>query len=254
MRRKSSEMPRRLSSSETDEAIERLDARISELERLKSGGVRFDDPRAGRVARAIEETVTEFFAGSQTARDYQYHQIQYGNQNTEDDDNDRQEQFERGIEHNIEDLRGLTVLLEERRPKTAFTKDAEPTATAVESLHPEILSRCRKLLESGEYAEAVEKSFKVVRDRLRVLTGHETGADAFGKGHLHVEGAAAPHVDDDFQKGVQFLTMAIDRFRNEKSHTADGNITDPIRAYEYLRLSSLAIHLLEKAGVPRVDA
>jgi CRP/FNR family transcriptional regulator, cyclic AMP receptor protein len=35
--------------------------------------------------------------------------------------------------------------------------------------------------------------------------------------------------------------MAIDRFRNEKSHTADGNISDPIRAYEYLRLSSLAM-------------
>jgi hypothetical protein len=46
---------------------------------------------------------------------------------------------------------------------------------------------------------------------------------------------------------VKFLTMAIDRFRNEKSHTADGNISDPIRAYEYLRLSSLAMHLLEGA-------
>jgi hypothetical protein len=37
--------------------------------------------------------------------------------------------------------------------------------------------------------------------------------------------------------------MAIDRFRNEKSHTADGNISDPVRAYESLRLSSLAMHL-----------
>ena len=45
--------------------------------------------------------------------------------------------------------------------------------------------------------------------------------------------------------GVKFLTMAIDFFRNEKVHTADGNISDPIRAYEYLRLSSLAMHLLE---------
>ena len=95
-------------------------------------------------------------------------------------------------------------------------------------------------LAGGEYAEAVEKSFKVVRDRLRSLTSHETGSEAFGKGKLYIKGAAAPHVD---------LTMAIDRFRNEKSHTADGNISDPIRAYEYLRLSSLAMHLLDKAVI-----
>jgi uncharacterized protein (TIGR02391 family) len=118
---------------------------------------------------------------------------------------------------------------------------------ALESLHPEIYAKCRSLYEGGEYAEAVEKSFKLVREKLRALTSYETGSDAFGKGHLYVDGAAAPHVDEDFQNGVKFLTMAIDRFRNEKSHTADGNIRDSIRAYEYLRLSSLAMHLLEGA-------
>ena len=122
-----------------------------------------------------------------------------------------------------------------------------PDAIAIESLHSEIYAKCRNLYEGGDYAEAVEKGFKLVRDKLRALTGYETGSDAFGKGHLYIDGAAAPHVDDDFQNGVKFLTMAIDRFRNEKSHTADGNISDPIRAYEYLRLSSLAMHLLEGA-------
>jgi uncharacterized protein (TIGR02391 family) len=120
-------------------------------------------------------------------------------------------------------------------------------AVAIESLHPEIYTKCRNLYEGGDYAEAVEKSFKLVRDRLRALTGYETGSEAFGKGQLYVDGAAASHVDDDFQHGVKFLTMAIDRFRNDKCHTADGNIKDPIRAYEYLRVSSLAMHLLESA-------
>lgn len=119
--------------------------------------------------------------------------------------------------------------------------------SGINSLHPEIHSRCRTLYASGDYAEAVEKGFKIVRDRLRALTTYETGSEAFGKGNLYVQGAAAPHVDDDFQHGVKFLSMAIDRFRNEKSHTADGNISDPIRAYEYLRLSSLAMHLLDGA-------
>jgi uncharacterized protein (TIGR02391 family) len=119
----------------------------------------------------------------------------------------------------------------------------------IKSLHPEIYSRCRTLYAGGDYAEAVEKSFKVVRDRLRSLTSYETGSEAFGKGKIYIGGAAAPHVDDDFQNGVKFLMMAIDRFRNEKSHTADGNIRDPIRAYEYLRLSSLAMHLLDRAEI-----
>jgi uncharacterized protein (TIGR02391 family) len=122
-------------------------------------------------------------------------------------------------------------------------------ATGMKSLHSEIYSRCHTLYAGGDYAEAVEKGFKVVRDRLRFLTTYETGSEAFGKGELSVDGAAAPHVDEDFQNGVKFLTMAIDRFRNEKSHTADGNITDPIRAYEYLRLSSLAMHLLDRAHI-----
>jgi hypothetical protein len=43
--------------------------------------------------------------------------------------------------------------------------------------------------------------------------------------------------------------MSIDRFRNEKSHSSDIKIDDPVRAYEYLSLSSLAMHLLDKAEI-----
>jgi uncharacterized protein (TIGR02391 family) len=140
-------------------------------------------------------------------------------------------------------IRQLESLIERLQLAQPESQDA----AGMKSLHPEIYSRCHTLYADGSFAEAVEKGFKVVRDRLRSLTTYETGAEAFGKGKLHIGGAAAPHVDVDFQHGVQFLMMAIDRFRNEKSHTADGNISDPIRAYEYLRLSSLAMHLLDGA-------
>ena len=83
-------------------------------------------------------------------------------------------------------------------------------------LHRAIIAKCEKLFWSGHYAEAVEGSFKVVRDRLRQVTGFETGSEAFGKGKLHVLGAIAPHVDVDFNEGVKFLTMAIDKSWNEK--------------------------------------
>jgi len=116
---------------------------------------------------------------------------------------------------------------------------------SVDDLHPEIKKACLPLCQNGHLAEGVEKSFKIVRDRLRKLTGYETGSDAFGKAGLRIKGAAEPHVADDFNEGVKFLTMAIDRFRNEKAHVVDGNVRDEVRAYEYLRLSSLAMHLPE---------
>lgn len=118
-----------------------------------------------------------------------------------------------------------------------------------DSLHVKIVTGCKALYDAGSYAEAVEKSFKVVRGRLRSLTGFETGSDAFGTGRLRISGAAARWVEDDFNEAVKFLTMAIDRFRNEKAHTVDGNITEPVRAAEYLAMSSLAMHLLDGAYI-----
>lgn len=115
------------------------------------------------------------------------------------------------------------------------------------AIHPAIVEKCGALYEASAYAEAVEKSFKMVREKLRKLTKYETGSDAFGKGKLYIAGAAAENVDSDFNQAVKFLTMAIDMFRNEKAHTVDGNISDPIRAHQYLSLSSLALSLLENA-------
>lgn len=116
-------------------------------------------------------------------------------------------------------------------------------------LHKAIADRCEDLFRSRHYAEAVESSFKIVRDRLRQLTKYEKGSEAFGKGKLHVRGAVAPHVDGDFNEGVKFLTMAIDMFRNEKAHTAEIGVDDPRKALQYLILSSLAMRLLDGAEI-----
>lgn len=115
-------------------------------------------------------------------------------------------------------------------------------------LDSEIYKPCKSLYYNQSYTEAVEKSFKIVRNRLRNLTGWERGSEAFGKGKLHIKGAAAPHVDKNFNSGVRFLTMAIDRFRNEKSHAVT-DITDPALAHAYLSLSSLAMSHLQNAEI-----
>ena len=41
-----------------------------------------------------------------------------------------------------------------------------------------------------------------------------------------------------------FVRWPLIRFRNEKSHTSDAKIDDPVRAYGYLALSSLATALI----------
>lgn len=129
------------------------------------------------------------------------------------------------------------------------SEQSEPSV--LHDVHPMILENCAKLCDASAFAEAVERSFKVVRDRLRELSGYETGSEAFGKGGLYVRGAAAPNVDQDFNEAVKFLTMAIDRFRNEKSHTSNAKIEDPNRAHHYLILSSLAMFLLDNTEVRR---
>ena len=119
----------------------------------------------------------------------------------------------------------------------------------LDSLYPEIQAKWAGLYKNGNYPEAVEKGFKIVKDCLRKLTNFEKAHDAFGKGHLYIKGASADNVEDDFQKGVQFLLMAIDMFKNEKGHTSDSKIEDPVRAFEYLSLSSLALYLLDNSEV-----
>lgn len=147
------------------------------------------------------------------------------------------------IEAAIFDLefQGDEEVTEESAPSARLSKHIQ--------LHPKVESGCSSLYESGHYGEAVEKSFKIVRGRLRELTSYETGSEAFGKGSLYIKGANAPYVDRDFQAAIKFLTMSIDNFRNEKAHTTDSGVGTPGRAYEYLVLSSLAMHHLDNAEV-----
>jgi len=161
--------------------------------------------------------------------------------------------YKQGIEEAILYLKSIIQEFEQKLIDSRETSDNElvppSPGEALRDLHKEIFAKCYRLYEQGAYAEAVEKGFKVVKDRLRTLTGYERGSDAFGRGGLHIKGAVADHVDEDFNQGVKFLTMAIDHFRNEKSHTSNAKIDDPIRAHEYLRLSSLAMNLLENYDI-----
>lgn len=164
------------------------------------------------------------------------------------DDGFNHEQYHKELDNKKKILEGLLANASDYQPEGAGERGSL-ASDKLKDLHPAIYEKCCGLYEKEEYAEAAEKGFKVVRDRLRVLTGYETGSEAFGKGKLHIKGAAAQNVDKDFNQAVKFLTMAVDNFRNEKSHTSDAKMDDPTRAYEYLRLSSLAMNLLENVEI-----
>ena len=150
-------------------------------------------------------------------------------------------------------MQKVTELLYGIKEEKKSGKEGDLYNQTLSHLHCEVRSKCASLYDKKEYSEAVGKSFRVVKDRLRELTSFEKASEAFGKGNLRIQGASSQNTEKDFNKGVQYLTMAIDMFRNEKSHTADAKIEDSKRAYEYLSLSSLAMNLLDAAYVSKKE-
>lgn len=124
-------------------------------------------------------------------------------------------------------------------PSVITLKDDE-----LQHLNPKLLEKVGKLYVDGHYSEAVGKAFTVVKDRLRDITGKENGFPAFDEAGLYIKGSAADNVDDDFQEGVRRLLGSIDKFRNEKFHTSEGNLKDKDKALSYLYMCSLALSFL----------
>ncbi len=137
-------------------------------------------------------------------------------------------------------LLGKTTVREEAISKASF-KNGSITIT----LQDEIFNHVQKLLDDGHYFNAVEEAYKVVRKKLKDITGKEKATEAFSQnnyekifGHLPVDDA-----EKDFFKGVKFLHMAIQFLRNEKAHTLATKL-DKNLAIHYISLASLAYDLI----------
>ena len=252
----------KLSTDEMRRGIARIQARITELRAFDVSSVTTRwSGEIKALQTAIEETLSKVF-GHGTVEYNRYDSAAHLDNGPlimgrASPPAEVQKYLTEGIAKSLQLLQQAIRGLEEDLQYQISGAEEKPADTTLPfdtryGIHPAIAGKCTTLLTAGQYPEAVEKSFKVVRDRLRTLTGYETGSDAFGKGRLWVDGAAAKHVEDDFNQGVKFLMMAIDMFRNEKSHTSDGNIDDPVRAHHYLSLSSLALLFLDRASVRRL--
>jgi len=139
--------------------------------------------------------------------------------------------------------------------KTIDVTPAEVNGNMVTiSIRSEIYEHIKKNLGDEDYFHAVEESFKFVRRKLKELTESDRASDAFAeKNNIKIFGHE-PDSDEekDFFKGVKFLNMAIQYFRNEKSHICAYSVNQNL-ALHYIALASLAYDLIgqknEEGGV-----
>jgi len=115
------------------------------------------------------------------------------------------------------------------------------------SLQAEIFDHVQKLLENKDYFHAVEESYKLVRKKLKEVSGKEKATDAFCADNIEKIFGHKP-IDDaekDFFDGIKYLHMAIQFLRNEKVHTPAMEL-DKNLAIHYISLASLAYDLISR--------
>jgi len=141
-----------------------------------------------------------------------------------------------------EKLLGRKVELKENKPKATF-KNGNINIT----LQKEVFDHVQKLLNSGNYFNAVEEAYKIVRKKLEDITGREKATEAFSKSNYKKIFGHQPtnKAEKDFFEGVKFLHMSIQFLRNEKAHTLAREL-DKNLAIHYISLASLAYDLITR--------
>ena len=141
-----------------------------------------------------------------------------------------------------EKLLGKKMEIEENKSKATF-KNGNINII----LQKDIFDHVQKLLNDGHYFNAVEEAYKVVRKKLKDITGKEKATDAFCTANYEKIFGHKPanEPENDFFEGVKFLHMSIQFLRNEKAHTLAGEL-DKNLAIHYISLASLAYDLITR--------
>jgi uncharacterized protein (TIGR02391 family) len=113
------------------------------------------------------------------------------------------------------------------------------------TLQKDVFDHVQKYLGNEDYFHAVEESYKIVRQKLKEITGKEKAHEAFAESNLEKIFGHKPNndVEKDFFEGVKFLHMSIQFLRNEKAHTPAQDL-DKNLAIHYISLASLAYDLI----------
>lgn len=141
-----------------------------------------------------------------------------------------------------ENLLGRKVVSKKTESKATF-KNGNISIT----LQKDVFDHVQKLLNDGHYFNAVEEAYKIVRKKLKDITGKEKATDAFSNANYEKIFGHQPNddVEKDFFEGVKFLHMSIQFLRNEKAHTPASDL-DKNLAIHYISLASLAYDLITR--------
>lgn len=120
-------------------------------------------------------------------------------------------------------------------------------------IHEDIFSHIERYLIGEDYFHAVEESYKIVREKLRELTGSEKSTDVFNENaqnRKHYEaifGKLEPgnQAEADFFRGIGYLHLGVQFLRNEKAHSL-ATFVEPNLAIHYISLASLAYDLITR--------
>lgn len=120
---------------------------------------------------------------------------------------------------------------------------------------PEIFNHIKQYLETGDYFHAVEEAYKLVRHKLREITGCERASEAFNMNaentkywqRLFGQNPVRDTPEYDFCRGVGYLHLGIQFLRNEKAHKPADEL-DINLAMHYIVLASLAYELISRGA------
>lgn len=136
----------------------------------------------------------------------------------------------------------------------AFTTEATVSASRIAiEIHEDLYGHIGQYLANGDYFHAVEESYKLVREKLREITGSEKASDVFNNSaanerhYKELFGKQKPSsaAEADFFRGIGYLHLGVQHLRNEKAHTPATPL-DPNLAIHYVALASLAYDLITR--------
>jgi uncharacterized protein (TIGR02391 family) len=246
--------PKIFTLEEIIQGIEKLNRRLSDLQKLESEKVSYEDERANNLEFSIKETIREVFGPNSPEFDrYQYHRIWDG-PTIMGGDGYEQQYFESGIKKTVTLLQGLIDRLEEKKHDLGFdTKANQKAVFRGFDLHERVRTVADELYENGHYADAVFNACKVLINCVQEksgrfdLDGSKLMAEVFSKNSpILVFNDLSDQTDLDEQEGMMHLFIGVTLgIRNPRGHAILDD--DPQQALEYLILISHLIKSLNKA-------
>ena len=123
-------------------------------------------------------------------------------------------------------------------------------------INKDVYAHIKQYLDSEDYFHAVDEAYKLVREKLREVTGNEKATDVFNMNaenktyytQLFGKTDGSTQAEKDFFRGVGYLNLTIQFLRNEKAHSLATQL-DRNLAIHYISLSSLAYDLITRSEV-----